>query len=94
MLVDNMSQKRIAIKLAKISIAIAFTVGLLLSSLQVYRDYVQEHGSRKEVVNRILQVAERSATVSVHTLNEVLASEVIEAYLNMTLFSMQKLLMI
>jgi PAS domain S-box-containing protein len=77
MLVDNMSQKRIAIKLAKISIAIAFTVGLLLSSLQVYRDYLQEHESRKEIVNRILQVAERSATVSVHTLNEDLASEVI-----------------
>jgi PAS domain S-box-containing protein len=78
MLVDNMSQKRIAIKLAKISVAIAFTVGLLLSSLQVYRDYVQEHESRKEAINRILQVAERSATVSVHNLNEVLASEVIE----------------
>ena len=78
MLVDDMSQKRIAIKLAKISVAIAFIVGLLLSSLQVYRDYTQEHESRKKVVNRILQVAERSATVSVHTLNEVLAREVIE----------------
>jgi len=73
-----MSQKRIAIKLAKISVAIAFVVGLLLSSLQVYRDYVQEQESRKNVINRILQVAERSATVSVHTLNDVLASEVIE----------------
>mgnify|MGYP000176131540 CR=1 FL=1 len=72
-----MSQKRIAVKLAKTSVAIAFIVGLLLSSLQVYNDYLQEEKSLNQVINRILHVAERSATASVHTLSEELASEVI-----------------
>lgn len=76
-----MAQNKIAIKLAKISVAIAFIVGLLLSSLQVYRDYIQEEKSLNQISNRILQVAEHSATASVHTLSEELATEVIEGLL-------------
>ena len=72
-----MAQKRIAIKLVKTSVAIAFIVGLLLSALQVYRDYLQEEKALSQVVNRILKVAERSATASVHTLSEELSKEVI-----------------
>ncbi|PCH62907.1 MAG: hypothetical protein COC04_05040 [Gammaproteobacteria bacterium] len=72
-----MAQQRIAIKLAKISVAIAFIVGLLLSALQVYRDFLQEEVALNQIVNRILKVAERSATASVHTLSEELSDEVI-----------------
>ena len=72
-----MAQKRIAIKLAIMSVAIAFIVGLLLSALQVYRDFLQEEAALNQSVNRILKVAERSATASVHTLSESLSNEVV-----------------
>ena len=70
-------RQRIAIKLAKVSVAIAFIVGFLLSSLQIYGDYQKEEASLNKAISEILRVAERSATASVHTLSEELATEVI-----------------
>lgn len=76
-----MSHKQIARKLAKMSVAIAFIVGVLLSSLQVYRDFLQEEKSLDQIINRILKVAEHPATASVHTLSEEQANEVVKGLL-------------
>lgn len=69
--------KSIAIQLAKISILLAFIVGLLLSAIQVYFDYVEEEKALNDVITKALKVSERSATASVHTLSENLAMEVV-----------------
>lgn len=76
-----MSQKQIARKLAKMSVAIAFIVGVLLSSIQVYRDFLQEEEALDQIINRILKVAEHPATASVHTLSEEQANEVVNGLL-------------
>ena len=67
----------IAFKLAKTSVATAILVGTLLSSLQVYRDYLDEEAHLELTIQTILKSSERSAIASVYTLSKNLANEVV-----------------
>ncbi len=67
----------LARRLTKISVAIAFVLGLILSLFQVYLDYLEQGSSLDSIVDKILTVAERPATTAVHILNEDLANEVV-----------------
>ena len=74
---NKIKNKNIAITLAKTSVAIAFLVGLLLSSFQVYRDFLEEEDRLDNITLTILESAKHSATASVYTLSNQLAEEVI-----------------
>ena len=74
-------KKPIALKLARISVILAFIVGLILSMLQLYRDYLEEEAALDAIIHRIMRVAERPSTTAVHNLTEDLAEEVVEGLL-------------
>ncbi|NOQ16577.1 MAG: EAL domain-containing protein, partial [Methyloprofundus sp.] len=71
----------LATQLTRMSITIAFIVGLVLSAFQVYLDYREEGASIDSIVTKILKVAERPAMTAVHILNEELAREVVAGLL-------------
>ena len=73
--------KKLAFKLAKVSVLIAFLLGFILSSLQVYLDYQKQGESVDVMVAKILSVAQRPATTSVHLLSKDLANEVVSGLL-------------
>jgi diguanylate cyclase (GGDEF)-like protein/PAS domain S-box-containing protein len=73
--------KYIARRLAGISIFLAILIGLVFSSLQVYRDFHQENQSLSQTSQQILNVSERSALIAVETLSENIAQEVLESLL-------------
>lgn len=70
-------QQSIAVKLAKISVAIAFVLGSLFSAAQVYQDFQYEQQLIDQSIHKILQIAERSASASILYLSEDLALEVV-----------------
>jgi diguanylate cyclase (GGDEF)-like protein/PAS domain S-box-containing protein len=74
---DDVRNNKIALRLAKTSVAIAFIVGLLLSSFQVYRDYLEEDERLQEITDTILHSTKYPATASVYTLSQNLAKEVV-----------------
>lgn len=69
---------RISFKLARISVVVAFLLGLALSSVQVYLDFSTQGKELDGQIQRILSVVERPAARSVHLLDEDLADEVIQ----------------
>ena len=66
---------RISFKLARTGVILAFLVGLLLSSLQLYWDYQEEDTALEAIVERILSVSQPPASRAVHILDEDLAAE-------------------
>jgi len=74
-------KKSLASRLTRMSITVAFIVGLILSVSQVYLDYREEGVSIDSIVTKILKVAERPAMTAVHILNEELAREVVAGLL-------------
>ena len=72
---------RISFKLARTGVILAFLVGLLLSSLQLYWDYQEEDTALEAIVERILSVSQPPASRAVHILDEDLASEVVDGLL-------------
>jgi len=75
-------QNRISTRLAKQTVAIAFIVGLLLSSIQVFLDY-KEHGkSLNHTIEQMLSVSFGSATRAVRTLDDNLAEEVVNGLMH------------
>lgn len=73
--------KGLAFKLARAGVLVAITVGILLSSFQVYLDY----GSQKEALDRqieeLLGVAEKPAARAVFTIDYALADQVAQSLL-------------
>ena len=72
---------RISFKLARAGVVLAFLVGLLLSSFQLYWDYQEEGTALQAIIDRILSVAQPPASRAVHILDEDLASEVVDGLL-------------
>lgn len=75
-------QNKISTKLAKQTVVIAFFVGLLLSSLQVYLDYQEHEKSLAHAIDQMVEVSYGSATRSVRTLDANLATEVVNGLLH------------
>ncbi|RED54352.1 sensor histidine kinase [Aestuariispira insulae] len=72
---------RISFKLARTGVVLAFLVGLLLSSFQLYWDYREEDTALQAIIDRILSVAQPPASRAVHILDEDLAAEVVDGLL-------------
>ena len=72
---------RISFKLARTGVVLAFLIGLLLSSFQLYWDYQEEGTALQAIIDRILSVAQPPASRAVHILDEDLAAEVVDGLL-------------
>jgi len=68
---------RISFRLATTAVIIAFAVGLVLSALQVYNDYLDEGDLLEQKVMKSLSVADKAATRAVLILDSDLAQEVV-----------------
>jgi len=75
---DLRFHERISFRLARIGVVVAFLLGLLLSSIQVYFDFSNQGREIDAQIERILSVVERPAARAVHLLDEDLAEEVIQ----------------
>lgn len=56
---------------------IAFVFGIVISSFQIYSDYIKQGDLLAQTVEQILQVTESSATQAVYEYDEALANRVI-----------------
>jgi diguanylate cyclase (GGDEF)-like protein/PAS domain S-box-containing protein len=75
-------QHKISTKLAKVTVVIAFLVGLLLSSLQVYLDFQEHEASLDHAVEQMVEVSYGSASRAVRTLDDNLAREVVNGLMH------------
>ncbi|MES9905146.1 MAG: response regulator [Sedimenticola sp.] len=74
--------QRIAFKLALISLIIALLLGLIVGLLQVRADFLSAKAHFALDMQRILSVAEGSATRAVYVLDEASAGELVDGLLN------------
>lgn len=81
-MVDQVKLKhRLALRLARYTVVLAFLIGLLLSSLQVIGDYQNQESRIDETIQQILIVSGPPATRAVNTLDSTLAEEVVNGLL-------------
>lgn len=71
----------ISFQLAKIGIILAFVLSFLLSSVQLYLDFLNQEKELKTLVDRVIQVATPPAVRSVSTLDDELSYEVVNGLL-------------
>lgn len=71
----------ISFRLAKIGVLLAFSIGVAMSSIQLYFDFVHQEQELKQLVDRIIEVASPPAARAVHTLDDDLSAEVVEGLL-------------
>ena len=74
-------QHRLALRLARYTVVLAFLIGLILSSLQVFGDYQSQESSIDQTIQQILVVSKPPATRAVNTLDTSLAEEVVNGLL-------------
>ena len=82
-----LSKSRISFRLARLAVLIALVLGLLLSVIQIARDFVGEKQSLEVRVERVLDVASRAATQAVNTLDTNLAEQVVGGLMSYEFFS-------
>ena len=82
-----LSKSRISFRLAWPAVLIALVLGLLLSVIQIARDFVGEKQSLEVRVERVLDVASRAATQAVNTLDTNLAEQVVGGLMSYEFFS-------
>ncbi|WP_321394122.1 sensor histidine kinase [Emcibacter sp.] len=70
--------KSLSFRLAKIGVFLAFLVGILLSGIQVYLDYLDEDKYLEKRMGDILQVAEKPAARAVYIIDQALAGHLLE----------------
>lgn len=70
-------QHRIAIRLAKYTVFLAFVIGFVLSSAQVIEDFQEQDNQLDQTITKILDASKPPATRAVHTLDQTLAQEVV-----------------
>lgn len=81
-MVDQVKLKhRLALRLARYTVVLAFFIGLLLSSLQVIGDYQNQESRIDQTIEQILEVSGPPATRAVNTLDSTLAEEVVNGLL-------------
>lgn len=71
----------ISFQLAKIGIILAFVLSFLLSSVQLYLDFLNQEKELKSLIDRVIQVATPPAVRSVSTLDDELSYEVVNGLL-------------
>ncbi len=71
----------ISFRLAKVGVILAFVLGLLMSSVQLYLDFRGQERELESLVNRIVEVATPPAARAVHTLDDDLSAEVVNGLL-------------
>src|SRR6187431_1556691 len=71
----------ISFQLAKIGIILAFVLSFLLSSVQLYLDFLNQEKELNTLIDRVIQVATPPAVRSVSTLDDELAYEVVNGLL-------------
>jgi len=71
----------ISFQLAKIGIILAFVLSFLLSSVQLYLDFLNQEKELKTLIDRVVQVATPPAVRSVSTLDDELSYEVVNGLL-------------
>ncbi|AQT59896.1 bifunctional diguanylate cyclase/phosphodiesterase [Cellvibrio sp. PSBB023] len=71
----------ISFQLAKIGIILAFVLSFILSSVQLYLDFLNQEKELKSLIDRVIQVATPPAVRSVSTLDDELSYEVVNGLL-------------
>ncbi|MDO3382625.1 putative bifunctional diguanylate cyclase/phosphodiesterase [Gilvimarinus algae] len=71
----------ISFQLAKIGIILAFVLSFVMSSVQVYIDFKAQSQELEQLIDRVVEVATPPAARAVHTLDDDLASEVVNGLL-------------
>ncbi len=71
----------VSFRLAKIGIILAFLLGLLMSSFQLYLDLRNQRYELNQLFHRVLEVATPPAVRAVHTLDDDLSTEVVNGLL-------------
>ncbi|WP_039913663.1 putative bifunctional diguanylate cyclase/phosphodiesterase [Cellvibrio mixtus] len=71
----------ISFQLAKISIILAFVLSFLLSSVQLYLDFLNQEKELESLIDRVVKVATPPAVRSVSTLDDELSYEVVNGLL-------------
>src|SRR5690625_4193548 len=71
----------ISFRLAKIGILVAFALGLMVTSAQIYLDYRSQQGELDQIAARIIEVTMPPAVRAVHTLDNELSAEVVNGLL-------------
>ncbi|TQV84118.1 EAL domain-containing protein [Exilibacterium tricleocarpae] len=71
----------ISFRLAKVGVILAFVLGLLMSSVQLYLDFQSQERALENLANRVIEVATPPAARAVHTLDDDLSVEVVNGLL-------------
>src|SRR5690554_3751062 len=71
----------ISFRLAKIGILLAFALGLLVSSVQIYLDYHSHQRELDLMAERVIEATMPPAVRAVHTLDDELSAEVVNGLL-------------
>lgn len=71
----------ISFRLAKIGVVLAFVLGLLMSTVQLYVDLRDQEDELQARVNQVIQVSTPPAARAVHTLDDDLSLEVVNGLL-------------
>ncbi|WP_415892280.1 putative bifunctional diguanylate cyclase/phosphodiesterase [Neptuniibacter sp. PT8_73] len=70
-------KQRLAFRLAKYSVVMAFVIGLVLTTAQVLEDFHVQDSQFDKTIHKILNASKPPATRAVHTLDHTLAKEVV-----------------
>ncbi|MGH1462680.1 MAG: putative bifunctional diguanylate cyclase/phosphodiesterase [Neptuniibacter sp.] len=73
----NFFDQRLSFRLANYAVLLAFTIGILLSAVQLIQDYKEQETLLDGTINKILKASEPPASRAVHTLDPALAQEVV-----------------
>lgn len=71
----------ISFQLAKVGVILAFILGLSMSGLQLYIDFLAQSDTLDTLIKRVSKVIEPPATRAVHTLDDDLSLEVVNSLL-------------
>ncbi len=69
-------KNKLAIKLAQYTVLLAFAIGFILSSIQVFEDYQEQGSHLDQTIVDILDASKPPATRAVHTLEQAFGQEV------------------
>lgn len=72
----------ISFRLAKIGVFLAIAIGISMSSIQLYVDFLHQEEELTGLVQRIIEVASPPAARAVHTLDDDLSAEVVDGLLH------------
>lgn len=70
-------KNRLAFRLAKYTVFIAFLIGFVLGTAQVLEDFQEQDSQLDETIDKILDASKPPAIRAVHTLDQALAQEVV-----------------